>query len=466
MKPLAFVLLALVGSLVLTNLPASYADPNLDTLLRIATQARDNINIQLSQLPSVPVEINQLYNQGSGETDALAQSVSQGDQGSAKTHFLSAMRIFKSVNDKISSLTPATTSGTSQIDTSQLKDDINRIQNLGNRLKTIATNNNVEIDFTKFDALMQDARQNLDAGNVDQVNKDLVNANQFLLDAHHALADAATKKTTDRAKNFTVKEIQKLSQAPNSVQNVTQSSTPLATPPSEITNATLTGNVNDMIVKLRQLVSEGKIDEALKLIKLIDAIQNQKTSTPIPRTESSNAQPTNVNNVNATENANPINNSSTPTNIASPTNNSTTPTNTTSPPTKHKNTTSHTPPSNVPAKTNSITNSVTTPIVSRIFLTVNLVDQSGNPVTGIWNELHSPDGTTIAIGYSPNSYSVTPGNQYGVYVSNWHNTVFNHWDNGSTNPDRIITPTQNTTLTAYYSTSTTHGDHEKHQRED
>jgi len=313
MKPLAFVLLGLVGSLILANLPApSYADPNLDTLLRIATQARDNINIQLSQLPSVSDEINQLYKQGTGETDALAQSVSQGDQASAKNHFLSAMRIFKSVNDKIPSLTPVTTSGPPQIDTSQLKDDINRKQNLGDRLKTIATNNNVEINFTKFDVLMQDARQNLDAGNADQVKKDLVNVNQFLLDTHHVLANAAIKKTPDRAKNFTVKEIQKLSQEPNSVQNVTRSSKPLGTPPSETINATQTVNVNDMIVKLRQLVLDGKIDEALKLIKTIQALQSQEIRPQVSPTETPNvAQPAVVNNVNATHITNPVNNSTT-----------------------------------------------------------------------------------------------------------------------------------------------------------
>src|SRR2546426_5886134 len=32
---------------------------------------------------------------------------------------------------------------------------------------------------------------------------------------------------------------------------------------------------------------------------------------------------------------------------------------------------------------------------------------------------------------------------------------FNHWDDGSTNAARTITPTQSTTLTAYYSTGTT-----------
>ncbi len=315
MKPLAFILLVLVGSLILTNLPPpSYADPNLDTLLRIATQARDNINIQLSQLPTVPDEINQLYKQGSEETDALAQSVSQEDQDSAKQHFLSAMKIFKTINDKISSLTPATSEQPSQIDTVQLKGEINRMQKLGDRLKTIATKNNVEIDFTKFDGLIQDATQNLDAGNADQVNKDLGTANQFLLDAHHILADAAIKKTSDRARNFTEKQIERFSQVKeaSTLQNVTRPY-PLPTPVPVITNTNQTENTHDMIVKLRQLVSEGKIDDALKLIKLIEALQSQEIRPQVPTTETPNAtQPTNANNVNTPKTPNQVNSTTIP----------------------------------------------------------------------------------------------------------------------------------------------------------
>ncbi len=313
MKPLAFVLLVLVGSLILTNLPApSYADPKLDALLRIATQARDNISIQLSQLPTVPGEINQLYKQGSEETDALAQSVSQEDEGSSKGHFLSAMRIFKAINDKISSPTPTTSEQPSQIDTLRLKGVINRMQNLGDKLKTISTNNNVEIDFTKFDKLMQDARQNLDAGNVDQVNNDLENTNQFLLDAHHLLVDAAKKKTSDRARDFTNKQIERLSQvkAASPLQNATQPFAPIAKPIPETTNTSQIENMHDMIAKLKQLVSEGKIDEALKLIKLIEASQRQETRSQVSTTETPNAtQPANTSNVNAPEIKNPVNNS-------------------------------------------------------------------------------------------------------------------------------------------------------------
>src|SRR5438309_3396189 len=204
MKPLAFVLLAFVGSMVLTNLSApSYADSQLIALLKIATQAQNNIGIQLSQLNKVPNDIKQLYNQGSGETNALAQSISKNDADSAKKHFLSAMAIFKSINYKISSLASVTTTiqpsqttsnQPSQIDTLRLKDEISRIQKLGDGLKTIATKNKIGIDFTKFDVLMQDASKNLVIGNVNQVNNDLKIAQQFLLDVNHSLTEAAKKK--------------------------------------------------------------------------------------------------------------------------------------------------------------------------------------------------------------------------------------------------------------------------------
>lgn len=65
-----------------------------------------------------------------------------------------------------------------------------------------------------------------------------------------------------------------------------------------------------MIVKLRQLVSEGKIDEALKLIKLINALQRHEIRSQVSTTEIPNAtQPAITNNFNASEMANHVNNS-------------------------------------------------------------------------------------------------------------------------------------------------------------
>ena len=75
-------------------------------------------------------------------------------------------------------------------------------------------------------------------------------------------------------------------------------------------NASKIENPYDLIVKLRQLASEGKIDEAIKLIKLIEALQSQEIRSQVPTTETPNAtQPAIINNFNASEMANPVNNS-------------------------------------------------------------------------------------------------------------------------------------------------------------
>ncbi len=81
-------------------------------------------------------------------------------------------------------------------------------------------------------------------------------------------------------------------------------------------------------------------------------------------------------------------------------------------------------------------------------------DLSGNQFSGMFMELQNPDGSDIATGYSPASFSTQSGKQYLVYANGYQNYVFKHWDDGSTNPSRAITPTQSMTLTAFYSGST------------
>lgn len=210
MKPLAFILFALVGSMILTIPMQAYADAQLDSLLRIANQARDNIKIRLSQLETVPNEISKLYEQGTAETDALAKSVLEGDVTTAKQHFLSAMKLFKNISNEISSYVSVAAETLSSTDSSELKTVIIRIENSANKLKAVATKNNIEIDFIEFDNLIQIAKQNLDAGNVDEVNKTLGVAKQFILDAYNSISEVAKQRTTDRAKVFAAKQIESL----------------------------------------------------------------------------------------------------------------------------------------------------------------------------------------------------------------------------------------------------------------
>ena len=357
MKSLAFVLLVLVVSMVFTNIPSTvFADSQLDSLLRIANQARDNIKIRLSQLTTVPDEINSLYKQGSSETDLLAQSIKQEDVTSAKQHFLAAMRLFKDASDKIPSSAPTIATDTRSVtDSSQLKIVITRMEKDAEKLKDIASKNNVEIDFSEFNRLIQTAKENLDADKIDDVNKTLTIAKQFLIDAHNFLSTAAKQRTQDRAKDFATKQIelldkliiqakenglpqnivdtleaaksrlQKISDANeitleakgiNSIKEkidtsnvnrinakIKQLETKIAQLENDIQNndsrVTL-AKIKDTFVELKQLVSDGKLDESIQKIKTIeDALNNLNTTSDTTQGSSEANAPTNTAKVNA-----------------------------------------------------------------------------------------------------------------------------------------------------------------------
>lgn len=89
-----------------------------------------------------------------------------------------------------------------------------------------------------------------------------------------------------------------------------------------------------------------------------------------------------------------------------------------------------------------------------VSLTVKSVDLSGNPLNGMWTELYF-DGRLIASGFTPVTFTVNSGSQYSVAVADFQDIVFNHWEDGSTNRFRTIMLTQDTTVTAFYSTGGT-----------
>ena len=101
-------------------------------------------------------------------------------------------------------------------------------------------------------------------------------------------------------------------------------------------------------------------------------------------------------------------------------------------------------PSNITSATTSAASTGGT-----VTITVKTVGLTGNTITGLWTTLIS-GGTTTKSGYTTKTYSVTAGNTYTVTVANYNNYVFDHWSNGSTNSNLVITPTQSVTLTAYY----------------
>ncbi len=276
MKIMSIIMMAIIGTLIL-NLPMqSYADPQLDTLLRIATEARDNLSINLSQLTNIPSDISNLYKKGSDETDALNQAVQQQDIGSAKQHFLSAMQFFKATNDKINSLNATGLNDQQGTQILTLQDQINSLQNTGKRLKDIAATNNVDANFTEFDQLIQQARQDLSNNNINATATDIQSLDQTISNIHHYLATIAQQRTSDRAKDFTEKQIERLGTESTNITSNTTSQQPVNAASTLNANATSEESPQEMVAKLRTLISQGKIDEAIQELKTLQESQKRK----------------------------------------------------------------------------------------------------------------------------------------------------------------------------------------------
>ena len=271
MKVLAIIFLALVGTLIINGPIQSYADPQLDALLNIATQARDHLNMNISQINNIPDEILHLFKQGSDETDALSKAINKNDIVSARQHFLSAMNFFKTTNDKINSL------GATQVNTItrhvlDLQSEITRIGKIGETLKTIAITNHANFDFTQFDQLIQKAKQDLDDGNIGEASKSIGEANSILTDAHQAITEVANQNNANRAKDFAEKQIEKLDKTA-STQNSLSQAPKISTMTKTSSNLTSNENQKDVVANLKKLAAEGKVDEALKVIKSLKVHQ-------------------------------------------------------------------------------------------------------------------------------------------------------------------------------------------------
>lgn len=84
---------------------------------------------------------------------------------------------------------------------------------------------------------------------------------------------------------------------------------------------------------------------------------------------------------------------------------------------------------------------------TKVTLTIKTAGLDGSAITGLWTVI---SGSGSATGFSPLSYTANAGSPHTVTMGEWQNYKFDHWDNGSTNKSRAITPNGNTVLTAYY----------------
>jgi len=210
----SIVLLALVSSMIFSSIPVSvYADSQSDSLIRIASQARDQVKIQLSQSDATQ-EIKEKFELGSEQIKLLIEAVSNEDVPVARQHFLSAMTIFNEIIQQISERTSTSeaslSASSTTVDTSSIAHELDRLERYIGQLKRIAINNGFDLDSSQSDNLIEQARIDLREGNSDLTISVIKEIKQSIVELNQILKEKTRQYTTDRAKTLAEKHLEDL----------------------------------------------------------------------------------------------------------------------------------------------------------------------------------------------------------------------------------------------------------------
>jgi hypothetical protein len=210
----SIVLLALVSSMIFSSIPVSvYADSQSDSLIRIASQARDQVKIQLSKV-DVTQEIKEKFELGSEQIELMIKAERNEDVPAARQHFLSAMTIFNDIIQQISERPSTSEAALSDsavsVDTSRIAFELDRLERYVAQLKRIAINNGFDLDSSGLDDLIKQARNDLREGNSDSAISTIDEIKQSITELNQILREKTRQYTTDRAISLATKHLEDL----------------------------------------------------------------------------------------------------------------------------------------------------------------------------------------------------------------------------------------------------------------
>jgi hypothetical protein len=209
----SIVLLALVTSMIFSSIPVNvYADSQSDSLIRIASQARDQVKIQLSKV-DVTQEIKEQFELGSEHIELLIEAVKIEDVPAARQHFLSAMTIFNEIIQQIadrSATAETALANSATVDTSRIFQELDRLERYIDQLKRIAINNGFDLDSSKSDKLIEQARNDLRTGDSDLAISVIQEIKQSVSELNQILKEKSRQYTTARAKTLAAKHLEDL----------------------------------------------------------------------------------------------------------------------------------------------------------------------------------------------------------------------------------------------------------------
>ena len=289
----SLALLTLVCSMIFGTIPNHvYADSQSESLIRIASQARDQLKIQLSKIDASQ-EIKEKFELGSTEIESLIKAVKDENVSAAREHFLSAMKIFSEIIQQISERpsTSETSLSTSRPEASRISNELDRFERYIVQLQGISDKNGLEIDFTHTHELIDRARNELQEGNPEAASSTIKEIKLSINELNQMLREKTRQYTTDRAKTLAEKYLEDLDKliVEAKEMGVSQETLDKLVEARELLNsASNTSDVEQIINELKRIIGvkqdfedtkiqrfESRINQIKEKINLLSKYENE-----------------------------------------------------------------------------------------------------------------------------------------------------------------------------------------------
>ncbi len=203
-KPLILLSLFLIATMCFVTIPSSaQADSQLDVLIKITQNTQGHLKKDIDKISNVSQEIYDFYDSGVKHTSLLIQSAENGDDVSAKQHFIDAMIAFKQASLAISENQPQITI----VDHSPI---INKYTSNIQKLKIISTKLKADIDFERIDHLLALAKANNAQGKLEQAKDTLNEVASEGKQIQKLLHEISEKNKILKAKQFVQKHTERI----------------------------------------------------------------------------------------------------------------------------------------------------------------------------------------------------------------------------------------------------------------
>lgn len=205
-----FLIIALIATITVTLPVAAQAEIDPLILIKLATKAQSEVNQQISDLDAIPEKVEELNAEADQELESLRSAVENKDVESAKKHFLSVMKIYKTMSQSIGEQTQERSQMAAQVSKVNPSSELERMKDYVTNLKSIAKKHNAEIDFSGIEEMFALAENQIQQRNFSDALETINKIKHEIVEINKELRKAASQQASDRAKKFAQKYLEQL----------------------------------------------------------------------------------------------------------------------------------------------------------------------------------------------------------------------------------------------------------------